>query len=204
MALLVPVQIAASNSLATYLSSVMPDVIIESQWPDPDKKIPVKAITIIPAGPRNLLYMETPQLISTVALTSPNNLYKWRVAECEQPFQMDVWSQFAADRDDMVARLDQFINVGFSLLSGVTNAAKVDQNLSLEMADGWEGSNAYFTFDTVIYDDTPDQVSRREYRATYRGMGFFNLSSTAVNSSIAQVNLQIKLSDTDTTTFTLP
>ena|ERR1700690_1371256 len=205
--LLVPCQIAASNSLCAYLSTVMPDVVFESTWPDPEKSLPVKAITLIPAGPRNLVFMQSPQLISFTELFPPDpilKLYRYRIAECEQPFQMDVWSQFAADRDDMVARLDQYINVGFSELPGLTGVDPADQNISLAMADGWEGSNAYFTFDTVSYDDTPDQVTRREYRATYKGMGYFNLSTTASSSTIAQINIQTQISNTDNTTFTTP
>lgn len=204
----VPVQIAASARLAKYLSSVMPDVQFELKWPDPSKKLPQKAVTIIPAGKRNLVYMEYPQLVSSVDLTPPNKQWRWRVAECEQPIQMDVWAQFSDDRDDIVARLDKYINVGFSELSTATiSTPTVDQNIVLELEDDWFGSVAYFTFDEVDYRDTPDQVQRQEYRATYKGMGFFNLSQDAISPQIASINIKLKISEsdlsiTDTTTAT--
>lgn len=206
MALSVPVQMAASLALKRYLESVMPDVVVEPKWPDPDKSLPVKAITIIPAGPRKLMFLESPQLIGSEDLSpsSPLKIYKWRIAECEQSFQMDVWSQFSADRDDICARLDNFLNAGFSQLSNATvSTESVDQNLVLELSDGWEDSNAYYVFDSFDYDDTPDQVTRQEYRATYSGIGYFNLSNKAIKPSIAAINIKLKLeNETDYTTFT--
>lgn len=204
----VPVQIAATSKLSKYLSGVMPDVQFELKWPDPSKSLPQKAVTIIPAGKRSLVYMEYPQLVSSVDLTPPNKQWRWRVAECEQPIQMDVWAQFSDDRDDIVARLDKYINVGFSQLSTATvSTPTVDQNIVLELEDDWLGSVAYYTFDEVDYRDTPDQVQRQEYRATYKGMGFFNLSQNAISPEIAKINIKLKISEsdlsaTDTTTAT--
>src|ERR1041385_1251648 len=181
MALIAPIHLAAANRLASYLSDVLPDVVVESRWPDPDKALPVKALTIIPAGARNLIFMEQPQVVSSEDLDPPNKIWRWRVAECEQPLQMDIWTQFPLDRDDIVARLDKYLNVGFSQLSNSSVSTQpVEQNLVLELQDEWLGTNAYYTFDTAEYDDTPDQVVRQEYRATLRGMGYFNLTETGI------------------------
>lgn len=199
MSLLYPPQIAATRSLASYLRGVMPDVSIEEIWPDPDKSLPNLAVTIIPAGPRNLLYMDGPQLITSTPINSTTANYQWRIAECEQPLQMDVWAHFAGDRDDLVARLDRYINVGYTQLSGIRPLLQmpVERYIALNMADGWEGSNAVFYFDSCSYDDSAVQTMRVEYRATYRGMGFFNLSQWATSPTLAQVNFQTKLYDSD-------
>lgn len=196
MSLITPVHLAATNRLAEYLADVLPDVFVEPRWPDPDKKLPQKALTIIPAGARNLLFMDYPQLVSSEDLTPPNKIWRWRVAECEQPIQMDVWTQFPLDRDDIVARLDKYLNVGFSQLSNATVSTQpVEQNLVLELKDEWLGSNAYYTFDSAEYDDTPDQVIRQEYRATLRGMGYFNLTETSIRPQLAVAKIKIKLGE---------
>lgn len=198
MALIVPIHLAAANRLASYLADVLPDVSVESRWPDPDKSLPAKALTIIPAGARNLVFMDQPQVVSRedINVNSPIKLWRWRVAECEQPLQMDIWTQFPLDRDDIVARLDKYLNAGFSQLSNATISTQpVEQNLVLELQDEWVGTNAYYTFDTAEYDDTPDQVVRQEYRATLRGMGYFNLTETAIRPQLAVAKIKLKLGE---------
>lgn len=201
MALLVSVQQAALNALASYLADVLPDVSVEPRWPDPDKKLPSKAITLIPAGPRTLLYFGRPEILEKVEDISPTAaLYRWIVAEAELPVQMDIWTTYPLDRDDIIARLDNLVNVGFTALSGINLLTQnpVEDFIALELGDGWEGSNANFFFDTVKFDDTAPQTIRHEYRATYKGMGAFNLTIVAESPKIARINIDLKLSQANT------
>lgn len=205
MSLVTPVHLAAANRLAEYLSDVLNDVEVSSRWPDPSKSLPVKALTIIPAGARTLLFMDHPQVVSKED-TDPDSVKKiwtWRVAECEQPLQMDVWSQFPLDRDDIVARLDKYLNVGFTQLSNATVSTQpIEQNLVLELEDEWEGTIAYYSFDSAEYDDTPDQATRQEYRATLRGNAYFNLTAKAVKPQLAVAKIKLKLeNETNYTEF---
>lgn len=203
--LITPVHIAASYALKRYLELVIPDTVVEPKWPDPDKALPPRAITIIPAGPRHLYFMDYPQLISSEEINPNSNLkmYKWRLAECEQPFQLDVWASFPGDRDDICARLDLALNAGFSQLSNATIATpSLEPDLHLELSDGWEDQIAAYVFESTDYDDTPEQVLRKEYRATYSGMSYFNLTGKAIKPALAKVNLLLKLEgESDYQTF---
>lgn len=202
--MLVPVHIASFNALCNYLASAMPDVKVEPRWPDPSKQLPQLGITIIPAGGLKKLYMDQPQVVtSEVIPSSVNKIWTFRIAEYEQPFQMDVWSHFSADRDDIVARLENYLNVGDSQLSVNSNNVSIlpaqTDSLVLELADGWEGSNATYYFDeSITYDDTPEQVARQEYRATYSGNLYCNLTKKVVAPQLTTALVLLKTTD-DTT-----
>lgn len=194
--LITPVHIAASYALQKYLQSIFQgEVAIEPKWPDADKELPNKGITILPAGPRKIEWLQEPELVSEEDL-SPNTMkkYNWRIAECTQDYQLDIWTHYSDDRDDLVARLDRCLNVGDSALSTASlSTPSVDPGVALEMQNGWEMSNAYFLFDTIDYKDSPEQVMRNEFRATYKGSGMFNLIESSINPKLAKINIGIKL-----------
>lgn len=104
----------------------------------------------------------------------------WQVAECTQPFQLDVWASSHAERDDIVAQLDGVLRAGLSPLGGF-NPDPVGNGFFVNLADGWDSSNttAKFSFDSPDYEDSPDSFGRQSFRATYRGTAYMKLTITA-------------------------
>lgn len=198
MSLLVPIHLAATNALANYISNILPDVSVEPRFPDPDKSLPPKAVTVVPAGPRFTYFMDGPQLIGSLPIPNDtvNQQWQYRIAEMEVPFQLDCWTQFDLDRADLIARLDQILSVGDTALSiNVGNPSilpAATDSLVLPLLDGWEGSNATYYFTYFDYDQTPDQAMRREYRATYRGNSYCNMTKTIIAPTIKVANILIR------------
>lgn len=95
-------------------------------------------------------------------------IYLWRVADVEQPAQLDVWATSDAGRKDLMARLTQALHAGAGESAGIDDAEAVGQELLLVLGDGWTGW-AVADFDAPEVQDTPESVKRSEYRATYGG-----------------------------------
>lgn len=197
----VSIEQAAVNALATFLQAKLPDVVVSSEWPNPDVELPEKALTIVKIGPRReetvpvQLVSSAPIMIGTPPAEDPiNRLYTWRVKLIEQEFQLDVWSRYSATRDDIQARLDQILNSGTidTLLPTSINFDEFRDGLllNLDPADGHPGT-ADFMFDGPEVADEPDAVQRGEFRTTQRGRVSAALTITRAAPRLATISVPI-------------
>src|SRR5579864_5517484 len=124
---LVSIDQAAINAIKLWFAANLPaDVVIDDRWPEPSRSLPVKAITILPAGAREQDYVD-PQIVSATSLgpSTNNQMYSWLVALIKQPLQLDVWTKSDVDRDDIKARLEPILFAGEGLTLGSYNADPV-------------------------------------------------------------------------------
>ncbi len=194
----VTIQQAAANAFAAKLATYLPDVVVEPRWPASDKQKPPKSITIVMAGPRR----DTPLDLRVIKQTNTGATQTtavWQVSACVQPFQMDVWALSEVERDDVLARLDQFLHMGDTWL-GSFNPMPVGVATLVAVQDGWESFNtiADFTFEEPDTDNEADTPDRAIYRATFRGDAHFKLAVTTVTARQLAINFVQRLSETDT------
>ncbi len=191
----VPIQQAAINALATWLTSRLPsDIKVSRRWVEPDKVLPPKAITILPIGPRQDELLD-PVVISQSTDLSGVTTYVYRMRCVTQPLQLDVWSTYAPVRDDILALLDVNLNVGEAITLGVAGRDVLRQGLLLPLGDGWTGY-VDFCFDAPSYFDTPESAQVKEFRASYRGEAVIDLTISATAPKIAQIILRQTLHET--------
>jgi hypothetical protein len=199
---IVSIQQAAANAFAAWLATELPDVLVEPQWPAPDKEKVPKSITVVTAGRR----IDTPidlRLLQKTNLGQTQTTAIWQVSACTQPFQLDIWAESQAARDDIVARLDVSLSKGDSSLAGLFNAMPVSTGGNLiAVGDGWESCNtiADFDFESPDFDVSSDEYGRDIYRATYRGNAYLMLAVTTVTARQVAINFQLRLSESDTPT----
>lgn len=189
----VPIQQAAINALAVWLAARMPDVPVFRRWVEPDKKLPPKCITIIPAGARKDELLDPEVMSQSTALGVTTYVYRMRCVE--QPLQLDVWATYAPVRDDILAQLDEHLNVGEALTIGKVGGDVLRQGLLLPLGDGWSGY-VDICFEAPSYFDTPDSAQVKEFRAVYRGEAFVDLTVSATAPKIAQIILRQTLHET--------
>ena len=192
----VPVQQAAINALATWLTTRLAGTGIEvsRRWVEPDKKLPPKIITIIPAGNRRDDLLD-PQVISQTTDLAGVTTFVYRIRCCTQPLQLDVWATYAPERDNILALLDQHLNVGEAITLGIAGRDVLRNGLLLALGDGWTGY-ADFCFSEPSYFDIPDSSQVKEYRGSYRGECVIDLTVSATAPKIAQIILRQTLHET--------
>lgn len=196
------IQQASANALQSYLASQLSDCKVTGFWPSPDNPLPDKAITVLMAGPRHDESVEL-EYVGQVNgdLSSPVSESTWRVKVCEQDFQLDIWAHSDYDRDDILARLDEILNVGEAAsIPGYLDPARTGVLLKLE--DGWANSFADFTFEGPSLDDDPDSIKRSEYRATIRSTAFMSLSVTRKTAKLINLNVKEYLNGEQTAQIT--
>lgn len=191
MAQLVPVQQAAINALATWLTTRLSGTGIEvkRRWTEPDKLLPAKCITIIPAGARKDELLDPVVISQTTDIGTGITTYVYRLRCVTQPLQLDVWSTYAPVRDDILALLDGHLNVGEAVTLGIAGRDVMRQGLLLPLSDGWSGY-ADICFDEPSYFDTPDSAQVKEFRASYRGEANIDLTVTATAPKLATIILR--------------
>lgn len=179
---------ASLNAAAAYLQTKLTGVEVAARWPERD--FPGKAVTIIAAGARRD-YPLPPRVVSKTNVGANQTNAIWEIAECALPLQLDVWAVSHIDRDDIIARLDQHLRSGFGPIASITNKDPVANGFFVKIADGWEASDAHakFSFSGPDYEDYPESVGRRQFRATYRGNAFMKLSVPAVSPRQKQIIL---------------
>ncbi len=182
----VTVEQAAVNALGRWLTtSLGSDVVVSTQWPEPSKRLPPKAVTILRAGSPDEEPLD-PIIVGRVDTGPHTSLFTWRMRAVRQPVQLDVWARHALVRDDLLARLDEALNQGLGVTLGTPGADPFRHGLVLPLADGWTGT-ADFYFDRPEVTDTPDAAARSEYRATARGWIEVDLTLTAPSARIAVI-----------------
>lgn len=119
-------------------------------------------------------------------------LYTWRVADCRQPLQLEIWTTYDAVRDDIMARLVPALNVDARAAS--TKEAGQRNGVLLDLGDGWTGT-VDFDFEHPRVDDTPGSAVAGEFRATYRGFADFELEVKAQSARMARLLYKQHLSE---------
>jgi hypothetical protein len=105
-----------------------------------------------------------------------------------------VWATSHAARDDLVARLEDALNVSESKSLGVRNADPVRHGVVLRLPDPWDGVSD-FLFDSATANDTADAAQRSEHRATARGHAWMDLTVRAESARLARATLRARISD---------
>ena len=203
MPLLISVQQAAMNALKGWLQSSLPrDWKIDARWPDPDRRLPSKAVTVIMSGPVQWIMTDPVVVDGPFDVGIPGSkAWTWRLRTGIQPIQLDLWSNSAFSVDDMAARIESVLNAGESATG--TNAAgqlpsdPFRNGILLKLQDGWSG-NCDFVFNEPEIIEDPTSVQRSEYRYIYHGEAIFNLTGTATSVQLAQVTLKELLSEQST------
>lgn len=195
---------AACTALADYLQAQFDAVftgpeacVVSDQWPAPDSGLPKRAVSILCAGPRQDMNVQEQDIRST-PIAGNLRLYTWRVACCSQPLQLDVWATSAAARDDVVARLTDYLRKGPRFTLGLPNADVTRDGvlLALDPAKSDFQGFADFQFDGPKRMDTSDSTRKREFRSSIMGSVDVDLTTQAATGTLALVNLLIALDPT--------
>lgn len=196
--MIVTIQQASNNALAAYLATAMPDVSVTTRWPNPDKDLPEKAITILLAGTRRDEQMDLRQLSATPTGSTKSTVV-WQLAMCIQPVQLDVWARSDLARDDILAQLDRLLHAGESALVGAFNPDPVGHSVLLAVQDGWDscGTTVDFDFDGPELQDTASAIGSRQYRATLVGDAHFALSLTTLTARQKVITFAARMKDAD-------
>jgi hypothetical protein len=194
--MVVSVEQAAANALGRWLASQLPpaEVTVDTRWPEASVDMPAKAITILLAGPPEEEPLD-PIVVAEAPIDATHAMFTWRISALRQPLQMDVWTRYDPDRDDLLARLRPLLNAGMRATLGAYNANPVRHGIVLPLADGWDGTADCF-FDRPDRFDSPVAVQRCEYRAVYRGWADVDLTITAPSARLARLSLVQRLRDT--------
>lgn len=113
----------------------------------------------------------------------------WTVRARRIPVQLDVWTAYETDRDDIEARLDAALNTG-TPAGGDT----VRQGCLVPLsAGGWLG-HADFLFDAARRIESPDPEKRNEFRLTYAGNCDVSIEVKAQSARMASVSFAARLS----------
>ncbi len=198
MPLIVTLQQAARNALATWLTSELSSVpvTVEPRWAEPDRQLRPKHITIIDAGPRDLEWLQPEVLYSTlVDLEGGNSVKKvdavWSFGYATMPVQLDVWAQSDVGLDDIIARLDASLNKGTRGVSVQTSP--FDGGLALNLGDGWSPGIVHLEFGQATLMQSPGSVIEGEWRAMYRGTASAQMTQAARTARIARILLEQRL-----------
>lgn len=170
------VEKAAIRALGRFLESCFAEdpywagkgVVVSDHWPD-SNNLPEYSISILKAGARQDERQQA-LLVSSEVLDATTGLYTYRVAACEQPIQLDVWSTSEVGRESIEASLDDYLHRGERFTLGIETAQATRDGLlvALDPADGHTGF-ADCSFSGPSDADTGEAHSRSEFRSMYRG-----------------------------------
>jgi len=189
-----PIQKAACAALGRFIAGYMPDTVISYEWPAPDAPLPPRAITIICAGAAEDEQVNLDD-VDMVPVDDTTGLYTWRFADRDQPIQLDIWSQSQAERDQMLAELEDVLHKGplFTLGAGnpVRDGILLEFNAQL---DGFEG-HVDFDLDPPDITDSPNPVRINEWRATIDSEAHMVATVTAQSPRLLRIALSMLLND---------
>lgn len=193
MAYIVSITQAVANAMATYLSAALTGgVIVQPRWPDANTRLPPRAVTVLLVGPP-IYDMVQARPDTTTIVDATHVSTSWVVYNVRQPMQLDVWATSDASRDDIIAQLDNVMNVGQSaLVNPISLPDPTGEGTTLNIGNGWNGTADYI-FDSPGRLDTADSVQRSEYRASAKGEAHMALSITAVSSRMNQIIFKEKV-----------
>lgn len=200
-ALLTSVEQAIANALARWLaSSLGPDVVVDSRWPEPSRRLPPRAVTVLLAGPPDEDPLD-PIAVGRTDVSPTRALVTWRLSALRQPLQIDAWATTDLGRDDLRQRLRSALRAGMGRTIGAFNAEPFRHGVVVPLADGWTGHADCF-FDKPQITDTPDAVHRCECRLTTRGVAEAFLTETGETARLVAIALRQRMRAARITTIT--
>lgn len=210
MARRVTVQQAVQNSLQEWLATKLPEEVeVNDRWPDATPNMTaakgsdsrLKTISILRAGPRQDEPIQPELEDGRVVVDATHKTYVWTVLECKQPLQIDIWTAYDIDRDELMALLDEALHAGDETLGRIGGDPVRTGGVLLPVGDGWSTAPfetfADFVFESAEAFDTPTSVQRSEFRGTIRGYASFTLSVAAKSPILASIALRARISETD-------
>lgn len=187
---------AICDALASWLESQLAgdgedDVVVEPRWPDVDRQLPPRAITVILAGPRKLDW-DQPTIVARYPAPNANTArVAWSVGWLEQSLQLDVWAHHDVELDSLLARLDRPLNAGMRPLGG--NVDPVAAGLTIPLSGDWDGFTATLAFGEATRTTSPGTAVEGEWRATVRGVAQARLAIVADSPRLARIRINNKL-----------
>ena len=193
---------ACALALAAYLKRALsPDIVVTSHWPDPDKRLPARAVSVIPVGRRRRDDASTLWQARRSNITPTEIEIQWEFGGVIQPLQLDLWDRSEDGRDDIIAQLDDALYAGLAETLQEPNGPQtivsdpVRDGVLVPMLGRFEGGVCDCWFEEPAIDDTPDAIQRGEYRATYLGEGrtAFTVTRTSPRLLDAEIKIQTTL-----------
>jgi len=195
---------ASEDALDAWLTSQLLGVKISDEWPAPRDPFPAGGmVTILRVGQCQQTRV-TPYVLKQV--DDPydvNSVFYWKVAACEQPLQLDVWTTSKPLRDDILNRLATALTAGkaltlspaFFAAEGISpNQDPVALDISLQLAAPWDHLVAAYMFDEPETSDTPRTNKIREFRGTYHGTAWFDRTVARSSPRIKKVHIAVAVS----------
>lgn len=100
-------------------------------------------------------------------------LYTYRLADLDQPVQIDLWANTEVFRDDLWQLLEPLLNVPLKDSAGPTFSDiafdSIRYGVCVPLGDGWTGCFADFDFDAPRRIESEDPVQRNEFRMSFGG-----------------------------------
>ena len=220
--LIVSVQQAAVNALATYINSKLEPIYgdegidVLNRWPEPGYARPRRVISLHLRGTREYEMMAPEVDVTVSQATGQTNvrLYVWKLGYVEQPIVIDIWAESHAERDDLCARLDTALRDA----SGNDYAIgdPFEEDLVLALGDGYFGTADFYIDSGPDYTDTAESIQVGEYRASFTLHMSAPLSVQAASAALARIQLRqvmlneggtyetVSVTDVTAATLTIP
>jgi hypothetical protein len=189
----VSVQQAAVNALAAHLRQYLPDVVVDDRWPDPSRDMQLPALTILMSAARQDLPISGQDL--SFQNVGARIKFQTQITAFEQLLQLDIWAKNQIQRDDILARLDEALNVD-------TLNDDVMHGLNLISGDGWDDTYFDYYFESPELEDAPYTAIVDEWRARIRGHAWGILTVKRETARQSVINFQLKVQETDFVTVT--
>lgn len=148
-----------------------------------------RTLAALPACTAGTLVAYTNSLYEALRAHYAARIDAWTVRARRIPVQLDVWTAYETDRDDIEARLDAALNTG---TPAGTDTVRQGCLVPLS-AGGWAGY-ADFLFDAPRRVESPDPEKRNEYRLTYSGNCDVSIEVRAQSARMASVAFAATLS----------
>ena len=100
-------------------------------------------------------------------------LYTYRLADLDQPVQLDLWANCEVFRDDLWQLVEPLLNPPLRESAGAAfddiAFDSIRYGVCVPLGDGWPGCFADFDFDAPQRIEDPDAVQRDEFRMMFKG-----------------------------------
>lgn len=100
-------------------------------------------------------------------------LYLYRIADLDQPVQLDLWANCEVFRDDLWQLVEPLLNAPLRESAGAAFSDiafdSIRYGVCVSLGDGWSGCFADFDFDAPQRIEDPDAVQRNEFRMMFKG-----------------------------------
>lgn len=196
MTLLVSLEQAVSTALSNWLRSQLNCTVYDA-WPDPETELNNPVIAVLREGPPIVQDLDA-KVIKTTLVAGNIYTYTHRIAQCELPIQLDMWSETTPTRDDLIARTVLALHASkaqtlAAYLASVGNTSPqppVENAITLQLGGVWSHVLAAYLFEQPVNTDDADKVKQRIYRCSMHGTAYYDLTIDAQSPQLNQVLLK--------------